>query len=194
MCQFLSAIVTRQGDIYSHPLTDSHTDLITLFNLKEGKAAQNFVRVEFTAQGADIFDVNKYKFRVDETRTPAWFDDEVLGMTIVKLRVLVKKCIIVDERPLLIGGTYLIGDKAKIAKVSSARIIAVHAGAYMAGAYMARANMAGANMEGAYMARAYMARANMEGVRRSADDHSISGWVRDTKTGLLTRDTIVVTK
>ena len=35
MCQFLSALVLKNGDVLSHPMLDSHTDLVTYFKLPD---------------------------------------------------------------------------------------------------------------------------------------------------------------
>jgi len=51
MCNFLSAIVTKNGKFICHPeLTDSHESLIEAYGLKdeENFRERQFVRIEFT--------------------------------------------------------------------------------------------------------------------------------------------------
>lgn len=74
MCKFASAIMSRTGEMYFNPFTDSLTDLIDLYNIKEGKAGDNFVRLEFTPNGEKYADPDSYTLQVDEPSIPAWFD------------------------------------------------------------------------------------------------------------------------
>ena len=130
MCQFLSAIVTRKGDIFQSPWTDSHEDLIKIFNLKEGRSGQNFVRVEFKPPRDDkyrpkFFDFKNYKLYVDERETPAWFDDATFDKTQKRLNQTLKSMLVTDKRDLLIGGAYIIGKGADVKKIKQSRILVI---------------------------------------------------------------------
>lgn len=49
MCQFLSAIVLKNGDVLHSPLLDSHSELVQLFQLPDSRLHhQHFAKVEFT--------------------------------------------------------------------------------------------------------------------------------------------------
>jgi hypothetical protein len=128
MCQFLSAIVTRQGNVYCNPLTDSHEDLIEIFGIKDTKPMQNFVRVEFTPETTtDMVNVEKYKLRVDEPSTPNWFDNELREKTIDRLKAILNKMIITEDRKILIGDAFII-DHAKIDSLRFGRVVAQYGG------------------------------------------------------------------
>lgn len=40
MCNFLSAVVLKNGDVLTHPLLDSHSDLVRYYSLPEEAASQ----------------------------------------------------------------------------------------------------------------------------------------------------------
>jgi hypothetical protein len=162
MCCFKSAIVTRDGRIMHHDATDSHTDLISHFKLREGKAGENFVRVEFTPDGNAFADVDKYTLRIDETRVPAWFDEETTEKTVKALKRVIRSMIICDERDMVLGGTWIVGDGAKVATFRNTRIIAITSGAYLKSAYLKSANLESANLYGANLKSAYLKSANLE--------------------------------
>jgi len=94
MCQFKSAIVMRNGDLLYSPWTESHSDLIRMNNIKEGPRI-NFARVEFFPENKDDFDKpEKYKLKIDEERTPDWFDDAMKEKTIEKLQSVIRRMIV----------------------------------------------------------------------------------------------------
>jgi hypothetical protein len=125
MCNFLSAIVSRTGEIYYHPLSDSHTHLIAHFGLKEGKAGQNFICVEFTPEGGKIDQPDGYTLSVDETRIPSWFDDEAREKVVGFLRGTVERMIVRDDREILLGGCWIVAGKATVDLATNCRIISV---------------------------------------------------------------------
>jgi len=123
MCHFLSALVTRTGEVLTLPeYTDGHEDLVDYFNLTDD--GQKFCRVEFTpGAGAEV--VDGYKFRVDEDAAPSWFDDEMKEKVISELKRRVTAMLVSDERKILIGGCHVLCDGASIRKVIGARIVAM---------------------------------------------------------------------
>jgi hypothetical protein len=137
MCQFLSAIATRKGEILVNPLTDHHHELIAHFNLHERKAggtAQNFIKLEFVPgrsaeNDAPIYDDPKgYTLRVDEDETPAWFDDEAKAAADKFLRGVIKRMIVRDKRAILLGGCWIIAEGAEVAAAKECRIAALCGG------------------------------------------------------------------
>ena len=164
MCQWKSAIISRSGEIYHHPLVDSHNDLIDLFNLQDGKNPQ-FTPIEFLP-GKDWFDVDAYKFTFDAER-PDWADDDWVESATRKLKSIIKGMIVNEPVKLLAGGAYLIGPKAKITKIVSGRILAVDPRANLYGA-----NLYGADLYGANLSRADLSRANLYGAIMSGADLS----------------------
>ena len=141
MCQWKSAIASKSGEIYHHPLTDSHNDLIALFKLHDGKNPQ-FTPVKFLP-GKDWLNVYSYKLKFDAER-PDWADNEWVKSVSETMRTIIAGMIVNDKQTILVGGAYLFGPKAEITKVVAGRIVAVHKNANLAGADLARADLAGA--------------------------------------------------
>ena len=123
MCQFFSALYTRTGDLLWHWCTDHHSDLMRIFKLKD-EQEQHFVRVEFTPPEdlATIVDVDTWKFRLDEERTPGWFDAEAKAAAIAKLKGVVSSHIVTDARDVLTDGPWVLADGANVNTILSGRI------------------------------------------------------------------------
>ena len=128
MCSFMSAIVMKNGDILCDPEhTDSHEDLLDKFNIRDNQVHQDgFVRVEFLPpeQGTkDVFDVKNWTLKVDQDSTPEWFNFE---STTSKLAARVERMFVLEDRPILLGGCWLLGKAAYVKKVQNARIYRMH--------------------------------------------------------------------
>ena len=134
MCEFLSAIVMLNGDIVCRPqFTDSHEDLISSANIRDGLTqADGFVRVEFlppsgSTQGkflspsdnSALFDTKSWTLKVDQPGVPDWFNKERARSS---LAARVRRMFVQDERKILLGGCYILGDGADIEIVKNARI------------------------------------------------------------------------
>jgi hypothetical protein len=136
LCKLASAIVSRAGEIYFEPITDSHSDLIAHFGLKEGKTGQNFVRVEFTPEDEKIVhDPATYSLRVDEKSTPAWFDAEMSEKVSSYLNHQIARMIVTDDREILLGGVWIVSGKSKIVAAKACRIIGVSGSASIESVY-----------------------------------------------------------
>ena len=127
MCQFKSAIVLKDETrktgyrLLMSAWTDSHSDLIALNNLNDGGHLR-FARVEFLPS-EDLTKLDDYKLKIDEERTPDWFDSEMSEDVAKVMRRYVEKMIIVDgEHRLLLGGEYIVGGNAQITEVKNARV------------------------------------------------------------------------
>ena len=79
MCKFKSMVVLRTGEILSLEKSDSHTEIIEYFKLKEGNLnSRNFVAVEIIPKN-DLFSYAKkdWTFTVDEeSSVPEWFTED----------------------------------------------------------------------------------------------------------------------
>ena len=116
MCQFLSAIVSRTGDVYCNPLIDSHEDIIDYFNIRDNQM-QNIVRVEFRPDDKkDYINVEKYNLVVDEPTTPEWFA-EYKDNVLEHLTRIIKNITITEDKKILCGGAFIIGDNIKVGKL-----------------------------------------------------------------------------
>jgi hypothetical protein len=120
MCKFKSGIVVcdeREKGGYRlvmSPWTESHSELETIFNLREGKSL-NFAKVEFSPDDmAEAYLVEKYKLNIDEHRTPEWFDDEMKERVTEEMTDYIKTIIVHGDVELLIGGQFIIAPDAKI--------------------------------------------------------------------------------
>lgn len=123
MCNFLSAIVMRNGDVLCDPEhTDSHEDLLVMHNIWDTRTQQNkFVRVEFLPpeDSSTTLDLSTWKLQVDQASQPEWFDEDKVKETLL---ARVQRMIVVDKRPLLLGGCWILADGAQITDAISARI------------------------------------------------------------------------
>ena len=77
MCQFFSAIITKNGIIFNSA-TDSHEDLLEQAGIKDDSSSPDFVRVELLPKDHDIFNhqLDNWELKVDQDIIPAWFNKE----------------------------------------------------------------------------------------------------------------------
>jgi len=120
MCQFKSGIVLKSAKekggfrLIMSPWTESHSELITMFKLNDGKML-HFARVEFSPPNLDTaWQPDTYKLKIDEDRTPEWFDAEMKENVADKMRDYIKSIIVSGDVQLLIGGQFVIAPNAKI--------------------------------------------------------------------------------
>jgi hypothetical protein len=76
MCNFWSAIITREEKILWHGNISSHNELVKKHGLKDDKLEnRDFVRIEYNPQPKTFsLDKSKWDFKVDEKETlPDWF-------------------------------------------------------------------------------------------------------------------------
>jgi hypothetical protein len=123
MCNFLSGIALKNGDVLTHPMLDSHSDLVRYFKLPDTVAyVERFAKVELTP--ADWMDPATWRFRLDEEMVPAWWED-VAAKVEQTLRSIAGRMIIRGEHELLVDGCWIIGGEAKVRDVRSGRIMRV---------------------------------------------------------------------
>ena len=120
MCNFKSAIVIRDlkekggFKLLMSPWTESHSELITIFKLNDGKML-HFARVEYSPDKMEnAWLPEKYKLKIDEERTPEWFDAEVKEKVSAKMDSYIKSIIVSGDVELLIGGQFIIAPNAKV--------------------------------------------------------------------------------
>ena len=112
MCQFLSAIVSKNGEVYCDPFIDSHEELIQRFGLRDDQSQfiNNIVRVEFTPKDNDYFDVENYSLRVDENSEPDWWA-ELRESVYNNLKERIKRMVVDKaDNKVLCGGVYFVRD------------------------------------------------------------------------------------
>ena len=124
MCNFLSALVLKTGEIVCDPeYTDSHEDLIESRGLRDDDF-ENFVRVEFTPDGSAIDEPDKYQFKIDQGEIPAWWSAELQEQVIDQLKARIRAAIRTELPPLLLGGFHIVANGQK-ARIKRGRIVLV---------------------------------------------------------------------
>ena len=123
MCNFLSAVVLRNGDVLTHPLLDSHSDLVTWFKLPDALSHhQHFAKVELTPQD-DWLNPDTWRFRLDEETVPGWWDD-VMVQAETTLRDRAKAMIVTTGRKdLILEGCWILAGDAEFGSVRGGRIV-----------------------------------------------------------------------
>ena len=130
MCQFKSAIVIREPRnkggfalIHSYA-TDSHSELIAANGLRDdGKL--RFARVEYApADPTKAHLLDTYKLRIDEERTPEWFDDDMKEAVSAKLAEIVKTMIVTKSGITLLGGAWIVPPEVQVSVGPMTRIVA----------------------------------------------------------------------
>lgn len=130
MCNFLSAIITRDGRVICDPEnTDSHKELVAANDLGPD-TGEHWIRVEFLppSDSSDVADSSTYTLKIDETLTPGWFDTEAKTAAEAALRRRIDAMIVRDDRKILLGGCYIITG-GRIKAVKNGRIVAVYGSA-----------------------------------------------------------------
>ena len=120
MCEFKSALVVKDGKekggfrLLLSPWTESHSELETIFNLRDG-ARLNWAKVEYKpGDMAFAYLPERYKLTIGEQRTPDWFDDEMKEKVTAKMDANIKSIIVTGDVRLLIGGQFIIAPDCKI--------------------------------------------------------------------------------
>ena len=126
MCQFLSALVLRNGDVLTHPLLDSHSDLVRYYQVPDDRTHhQHFAKVERTPGDTDEswLDPATWRFRLDEETAPGWWED-VKGAAEATLRDRAKAMIVTTGRKdLILEGCWILAGDAEFADVRGGRIV-----------------------------------------------------------------------
>jgi hypothetical protein len=124
VCNFLSAIVLKNGDVLHSPLLDSHSELVTLFKLPDTSAHhQHFAKVELTPPaGWDGWaDVSKWDFRLDEPTQPGWWAD-VAQSAEESVRNIIRRAILpAGERDFHLDGLVIIGPGVTVRSMRGGR-------------------------------------------------------------------------
>jgi hypothetical protein len=130
MCQFKSAIVVREPRnkggfalIHSHT-TDSHSELIAANELRDDGRLR-FARVEYSPEDASKAHLlDTYSLRIDEGRTPEWFDRDMKQAVAAKLAEVVKAMIVPRSGMTLLGGAWIVPPDCEVSVGPMTRIVA----------------------------------------------------------------------
>ena len=129
MCYFLSALILPSSEIVCDPEhTDSHEDLIDSRGLSDSGRGE-FVRVAFVPPNHESFsDPATYTLRVDNDVRPEWFTEALERHVTVMLRDRISRMIVLNERKILLGGCWIAGKTARIAKLQGGKIVILAGG------------------------------------------------------------------
>ena len=107
MCSFKSAVILKNGDLLHLDGVDSHEDVLSYFKIKDN-GNDSFCRVEFVP-GEDLCDLDQYKFEIDQER-PDWFTESLEKKSVSRLKVIVNKYVVREDRDVLPVGFYILGN------------------------------------------------------------------------------------
>lgn len=130
MCQHKSAIITYSPrskgkfEIIHSPCTDSHSELIRAYGLKDdGKL--RFARVEFSPPDmSKAAEVDTYKLRLDEERAPDWWSDDMAAAVAEKMRGIVSAMIVKEDDKYLLGGAWIVPKGLTVSVGPMTRVVA----------------------------------------------------------------------
>ena len=129
MCKFFSGYGLRDGTIRYDPLLDGHTDLGILLGIPDGVVA-HAVKFELTPppNPADLFQIDHWRFRLDEESAPVWWDD-VAERIERAARVAVTRMFVLDRTiPIITSGCYLVGPGGTVGQLIGGRVWSLHEG------------------------------------------------------------------
>ena len=105
MCEFKSAIITKK-DFFCYMGIDSHEDIRYKAGLKKDDFPVKFVRLEYVPDWTDVFNYDKWTFRVDQDILPDWFDPDYAKSEFMKW---IKKNVREGRKIKVSGSLYLRG-------------------------------------------------------------------------------------
>jgi hypothetical protein len=124
MCQFFSAVLTKNGDLLYNLVLNSHEEIIELFKIKDTQAAffgQNFVRLEFVPDlTKNLSKPEAWTLKLDERETPEWYDPDKAQE---KCWDVISGIVVSDERETLTTGHYILTENAVVKKVINSHIL-----------------------------------------------------------------------
>jgi hypothetical protein len=129
MCNFLSALILKNGTVLHHPMLDSHSDLVRYFKLHDNTPfLHHFAKVELTP--GDWADVSTWQWKLDEPSRPVWFTEEAEHQAERHVRDIAKRMILRDgEHELIVDGCWIVCGTAKVRDVRGGRIVRVEGSA-----------------------------------------------------------------
>ena len=113
MCRFLSGIGLRNGDLKISDVTDSHSEILSQFNIPDDKHPADHVTLEChpgdDCRPQSYLKPEKYKIHCDGDR-PEWVTDRMLRTWQGRFRLYLKDCLVTTDKSALMGGRWVIGN------------------------------------------------------------------------------------
>ncbi len=133
MCEFFSCLVMRDGSIRWHWNSDSHSELIEHFGLRDDKPfLQAFAKAELTPDWSSdaLLDAAQWTWRLDEPTRPDWLTNEIEAKAqSAARRVAASFILTAGEKRSLLDGTWILGGDARVIGIRGGRIIAMRGNA-----------------------------------------------------------------
>lgn len=113
MCNFLSGIILKNGDVITNPLVNSHEDIIEDAGLSgKDNHIRYFARFEFTPCGREYHNLNKYTLHIDEESSPDWLTDSLKEKIERHCRLMLSNIVLTGKcnKKLIAGRTVLLSN------------------------------------------------------------------------------------
>ena len=123
MCNTFSFLVFSNEDLFFVPSVDSHEKQIALKGINENGFAVQFARCEYVPTLGKFSDLDSYKFRLDEDRTPDWWTEEIQERTISRIRSRIRGMIVSKDQQVLGPGVWILSGNPTIGKLLDGCII-----------------------------------------------------------------------
>jgi len=123
MCNTFSFLVFSNEDLFFVPSVDSHEDQIALKGINENGFAVQFARCEYVPTCGKFADLDSYKFRLDEDRTPDWWTEEIQERTISRIRSRIRGMIVSKDQQVLGPGVWILSGNPTIGELLDRCII-----------------------------------------------------------------------
>jgi ketosteroid isomerase-like protein len=125
MCNFLSVLILKNGDVLHHPMLDSHADLVTYFKLPDADAyISHFAKAELAPD--NWLDVATWRWRLDEETRPRWLTETLERGAEDQTRRIAGRMLLVDgKHRLVVDGCWIVGGTAIVHDVRAGRIVHV---------------------------------------------------------------------
>src|SRR3990167_9344740 len=128
LCNFLSALVLRNGDVLTHPILDSHSDLVTYFKLPDTNLHhQHFAKVELVPHD-NWLDSETWQFCLDEETVPGWWPDVQASVARTLCDRARSMIVTTGHKDLILDGCWILSGDAEFADMRGGRIVRMEGG------------------------------------------------------------------
>jgi len=123
MCDFFSGLGMPDGDVRWHDAIDSHSDLVSYFEMSDLDDDAKFAKLELTP-GDDPLDINTWAFQLDEDARPSWVTNDLLVRWEARMRSIVsRQTITTGTIEIIADGFWILGGDAKVNKMIAGRVL-----------------------------------------------------------------------
>ena len=123
MCDFFSGLGMPDGDVRWHDAIDSHSDLVSYFEMSDLDDDAKFAKLELTP-GDDPLDINTWAFQLDEDARPSWVTNDLLVRWEARMRSIVsRQTITTGTIEIIADGFWILGVDAKVNKMIAGRVL-----------------------------------------------------------------------